>query len=53
MTHVVFQEEKGDVSEDDEPADLEDAVPSTSKRSAKGTRKRQTGGYYVVLPGFL
>lgn len=35
--------EKGDVSDEDEIADQEDAVPSTSKQCVRGTRKRKTG----------
>lgn len=46
MTHVVFLEQKGD----EEAADQEDAVPSTSKPSAKETRNRQTGGYITCIP---
>ncbi|XP_055062106.2 general transcription factor 3C polypeptide 3 [Misgurnus anguillicaudatus] len=36
------KEEKGDVSDEDEAVDQEDAVPSTSKQCSKGTRQRQT-----------
>lgn len=49
MCLVLFQEQKGDVSEYDEAADQEDAVPSTSKPSAKETRSRQTGGYITCI----
>lgn len=51
---VLFQDEKGDVSDDDEDetADQEDPVPSTSKRCAREARKRQTGGYYMTLQGY-
>ncbi|XP_051982607.1 general transcription factor 3C polypeptide 3 [Xyrauchen texanus] len=45
------KEEKGDVSEEDETVDQEDAVPSTSKQCAKGIRKRQTDSTdYGVSP---
>ncbi|XP_067298945.1 general transcription factor 3C polypeptide 3 [Pseudorasbora parva] len=37
----VNKEQKGDVSDEDETADQEDAVPSTSKKCARGTRKCQ------------
>lgn len=53
---VLLQDEKGEVSEDEDEdgaADQEDPVPSTSKRCAREARKRQTGGYYVTLQGYF
>ncbi|KAI7811198.1 general transcription factor 3C polypeptide 3 [Triplophysa rosa] len=37
------KKEKGEVSDEDEIADQEDPVPSTSKQCVRGTRKRKTG----------